>query len=104
MNDYPKNWREIADRVKAKAGWRCERCNHINDVKTGHVLTVRHLVPDKALCEEWNLAALCQRCHLHIEAKVNMFQDYFMEHSPWFIPHLEGFLEWVKRRKNEQRN
>ena len=99
MNDYPDDWKEIADRVKARHGWKCERCKHPHHVKSRHVLTVHHLVPDKSLCEDWNLAALCQRCHLHIQAKVDMFQEYFGTHSDWFIPHLEGFLKWRKKQK-----
>lgn len=58
---------------------------------------MHHLVPDKSLCEEWNLAVLCQRCHLHIQAKVDMFQNYMYEHSEWFKPHLKGFLAWRER-------
>lgn len=93
---YPDNWQEIALRIKKKAGWRCERCGFENDWESGHVLTVHHLVPEKSLVEDWNLAALCQRCHLHIQAKVDMFQEYMLSHSAWFIPHLEGFRKWVE--------
>lgn len=28
MNDYPADWKEIADGVKEQAGWRCVRCGH----------------------------------------------------------------------------
>lgn len=99
MGEYPDNWPEIAKRIKDTALWRCERCDHPHDINSGHVLTVHHLVPDKSLCEDWNLAALCQRCHLHIQGKVNMFQEYMLPHSKWFIPHLEGFLVWLKARE-----
>lgn len=98
MNKYPENWPEIAKQVKDEAGWRCERCNHPHDPESGYCLTVHHLVPDKSLCERWNLVALCQRCHLKIQAKVDMFQEYMLPHSDWFIPHLEGFLRWLKER------
>ena len=94
---YPENWDQIALRIKAEAGFKCERCRHIHDPKAGFCLTVHHLVPEKSLCEDWNLAALCQRCHLHIQAKVDMNQDYMLPHSKWFIPHLEGFLKWRQR-------
>lgn len=96
MDSYPDNWPEIAKQVKDEAGWKCERCGHVNDRESGHVLTVHHLVPVKSLCERWNLAALCQRCHLYIQAKVDMFQAYMFPHSDWFIPHVEGFWEWLK--------
>ena len=53
--------------------------------------TVHHLIGDKSLCEDWNLAALCQRCHLSIQGHVNMFQQVFefYEISDWFKPHLD---------------
>lgn len=97
MNDYPPEWPEIAQRIKEAAGWRCERCNHKNDVATGHVLTVHHLNGDKAQCEDWNLAALCQRCHLHIQAKVDFHQDYFFPHTPWMLKHVLAYNEWAKK-------
>jgi len=65
---YPANWEEIAYRIKEKAGWRCERCGHAHDSDNGYTLTVHHLDGNKANCKDWNLAALCQRCHLHVEA------------------------------------
>ena len=98
MNDYPANWNEIAERIKAKAGGRCERCKHPNDLPSGHVLTVHHLDGNKANCEDWNLAALCQRCHLAIQARVKMDQFFFDEILPvaeWFKPHLAGYLQSI---------
>lgn len=41
--DYPANWGEIAQQVKADAGNRCIRCGHHHDRESGHVLTVHHL-------------------------------------------------------------
>lgn len=94
MNHYPKNWRDIARRIKSAAGWKCERCKHPHDPKSAHVLTVHHLDGDKSNCADWNLAALCQRCHLKIQGRVRMDQD-FMEGvivvSEWFKPHLAGY-------------
>jgi 5-methylcytosine-specific restriction endonuclease McrA len=100
---YPDNWDEIARRIKRKAGFKCERCGHANDRNAGRVLTVHHLVPIKSLCEDWNLAALCQKCHLHIQAKVDMYQVYMFAHSTWFIPHLEGFMQWRKSENTLRR-
>ena len=77
MNDYPANWKEIAVRIKLAAEWHCERCQHPHDVASGHVLTVHHLDGDKANCADWNLAALCQRCHLKIQGRVKMDQMFF---------------------------
>lgn len=90
MSDYPDNWNEIATRIKDAAGWRCIRCGHEHDTESGYVLTVHHLDGDKLNSKWWNLAALCQRCHLHIQAKVKMDQVWMFEHSQWFKPYVAG--------------
>lgn len=59
------------------------------------VLTVHHLNMDKADCRWWNLAALCQRCHLSIQGKVRMAQVYAGEHSDWFKPYAAGYYASV---------
>jgi len=69
MNDYPENWREIAKAIKDRAGWHCEHCDHEHDPLHGYTLTVHHLDGDKANCDYSNLVALCQRCHLMIQAR-----------------------------------
>jgi 5-methylcytosine-specific restriction endonuclease McrA len=90
--DYPADFEEIARRCKERAGWKCERCGHDNDATTGHVLTVHHLDGDKSNNADWNLAALCQRCHLRIQGKIDFAQAYMLEHTPWMEPHVRGFL------------
>jgi hypothetical protein len=55
------------------------------------VLTVHHLTGEKADCRWWNLAALCQRCHLQIQGRVRMDQVYPFTHSDWFKPYAAGF-------------
>jgi hypothetical protein len=95
MSDYPDNWDEIAARIKEAAGWKCERCKHPHDWLSSHVLTVHHLDGNPANCDDWNLAALCQRCHLRVQGRVKMDQLFFrdlIEVSEWFKPHLEGYL------------
>jgi len=89
---YPDNWKEVATKLKDKWDWCCERCGHGHDKDSGHVLTVHHLDGDKSNCEEWNLACLCQRCHLKFQHK-SMFQFYMFTHSDWFKPHVEGFYK-----------
>lgn len=69
QNGYPDNWSEIAQRVKDAAGWRCEHCGHPHDPGSGYTLTVHHLDSDKTNCSDDNLVALCQRCHLHWQAR-----------------------------------
>ena len=102
MNDYPPDWPQIAQRIKETAGWRCERCHHLDCWETAHVLTVHHLDGDKANCLDWNLAALCQRCHLTIQGRVKMEQGFFealMPVSAWFRPHLDGYLAHLESKK-----
>ncbi len=69
QNPYPDNWPEIAQRVKAMANWRCVRCGHAHDPGNGYCLTVHHVDGDPANCHPDNLLALCQRCHLAMQAR-----------------------------------
>jgi hypothetical protein len=94
MNEYPDEWPTIARRVKEEAGWQCVRCGHAHDAESWHILTVHHLVPDKQLVRWWNLAALCQRCHLYIQGKVVMSRTWMFEHSEWFKPYVAGYYAY----------
>lgn len=95
--EYPANWPEIAEVVKQEAGRKCERCRHDHEPAAGYTLTVHHLDGDRSNCTRWNLAALCQRCHLSIQGRVFMPQFYMFEHSEWFQPHVLGYLESIER-------
>lgn len=99
MRTYPSNWPEIAEGLKKKFKYCCERCGKYHQPKEGYCLTVHHLDGDKSNCKEWNLACLCQRCHLHIQAKIKMSQLFwdFIGVSDWFKPHLEGYLRRKKK-------
>lgn len=88
---YPHNWNEIAQAVKDDAKWKCVRCRHRHEIDTGYMLTVHHIDLNKSNCEWWNLAALCQRCHLQIQHKVDITQPYMFEHSAWFKPYAAGY-------------
>lgn len=88
---YTADWSQIAEQIKREAGYCCERCNHPDHRESGHTLTVHHLDGNKSNNARWNLAALCQRCHLHIQGKVFMPQFYMFEHSDWFRPHVDGY-------------
>jgi hypothetical protein len=119
---YPFAWHEsLKQTVRERVGHRCERCKHPYecgkhgtgewtpcDYKCTHdrtdcrgveahwrILTVHHLDGNKANCEAWNLAALCQKCHLTVQGRVKMDQMFFTELldvSEWFKPHLQGYL------------
>jgi len=79
-NTYPPNWVNIATQVKKLAGWQCENCGHNHDTPNGYMLGVHHLDMDKANCNHNNLVALCQRCHLRIQATYRPGQLSF---APW---------------------
>ena len=86
---YPKNWPKIAVAVKDWAGWHCENCGHGHDPATGYTLTVHHLDGIKTNCEWRNLVALCQRCHLHIQAVYVPGQFVMFDVPAWmFVRHL----------------
>ena len=89
--EYPNDWPEIALRVKCKAEWRCVRCKRAHNPRTGRVLTVHHLDNDRSNCRWWNIPALCQRCHLSIQARVVMERPWLFEHSDWFRPYAAGY-------------
>jgi hypothetical protein len=55
------------------------------------ILTVHHLNGIKHDCRWWNLASLCQRCHLTIQGKVWMERVYDRPHSEWFKPYAAGW-------------
>lgn len=93
--EYPPNWNEIATAVKEEAGWCCKRCAHPHDVAAGYTLTTHHLDLNKSNCEWWNLAALCQRCHLTIQSRVIMERPWFLPHTKWFKPYVAGYYASV---------
>ncbi len=93
---YPPEWPDIARRVKEAAGWRCERCGRSNDYENGYTLTVHHLDGDKWNLEPWNLTALCQRCHLQVQGKVDFYTDSLDGvHREWMAKHVQGYNEWA---------
>jgi len=89
MGAYPKNWPVIAWEVKRAAGFRCEHCGHPHDPEAGYCLTVHHLDGNPANCAPENLVALCQRCHLRIQARLHPRQLYLLCEP-----------EWLRRRRN----
>jgi hypothetical protein len=70
------------DYTKIEAQWR--------------ILTVHHLDNDKLNCRWWNLAALCQRCHLTIQGRVKMDRPWMLEHSAWFKPYVAGYYSSLR--------
>lgn len=83
---YPKNWKEIRQRILERANHKCEFCgveNHSlqtryrqdyqgggkEEYKIKVVLTIAHLDNDPTNNSPENLRALCQKCHLTYDAK-----------------------------------
>lgn len=95
MSTYPSDWHRIAQRVKDASGWRCERCDHVHDPAAGRMLTVHHLDMNKANSRWWNLVALCQACHLSVQARVVMARPYIFQHSEWFKPYAAGWYAFT---------
>lgn len=73
---WPVN-EQIAGNLKIEARWR--------------ILTVHHFDGNKANDAWWNKLALCQRCHLQVQTKVNPEIPYMFEHSDWLKPYVAGF-------------
>ena len=74
---YPKDWKEIALKVKEEAGWKCEACGK-QCRKPGekfdthkNTLTVAHLNHTPEDCARENLKAMCAPCHLRYDAKMH---------------------------------
>lgn len=71
---YPKNWKELSFQVRCEAGQICEICDAKNGLphpvtKSKVVLTVHHLDFNPGNNLRYNLIALCQRCHIRLDAK-----------------------------------
>jgi hypothetical protein len=81
---YPADWKAISLRIKERAQWRCEclgecrRGTHEGRCPNEHgkpaygtgskvVLTTAHLDHTPENCDESNLKAMCQGCHLHYD-------------------------------------
>lgn len=88
-NDYNPDGQEKRREAREKAGKRCIRCG--SPSVPGRILTTHHFDGDKANDAWWNLLALCQVCHLHIQGKVDPETPFFLEHSDWLKPYVAGF-------------
>ena len=85
----------VMTKIASPAGEWVGSSEHGDVEAQWRVLTVHHLDGNKANLQWWNLAALCQRCHLDIQWKVVMERVYPHEHTDWFKPHAAGYYAWV---------
>ena len=97
-NDYNPDGQSKRREARERAGNKCLRCG--SPSVPGRILTTHHMDGDKSNDEWWNLLALCQVCHLQIQAKLDPEQPYFFEHSGWIKPYIAGFYA----KKYEGRN
>lgn len=88
-NDYNPDGKQKRLEVRLRVGNKCIRCG--SPSVPGKILTVHHFDGNKANDEWWNLLALCQVCHLQIQARVDPEQPYMFEHSDWLKPYVAGF-------------
>lgn len=98
LKRYPKDWKEIVGRVKARAKNQCEcegecglhpqkRCEEINGqpakwAKGKIVLTTAHLDHTPETRDEAKLKAMCQRCHLRYDMGMHMQHSYETRRKP----------------------
>ena len=79
---YPKDWEEIAERIKHEADWVCQVCGRVckrpgqtlkdfthEPKPVQFVLTVAHLDHQPGNCDPSNLVAMCSVCHLRYDSK-----------------------------------
>ena len=88
-NDYNADGKEKRRQARERAGNKCIRCG--SPSVPGRILTTHHFDGNKANDEWWNLLALCQVCHLHIQGKVDPEIPWMLEHSEWLKPYVAGF-------------
>jgi hypothetical protein len=66
---YPKNWKEISDRLRFKRHNICEGCGQVGS-KKGNPLTVHHVDYNPKNNAPTNLLLLCAKCHLRLQQGV----------------------------------
>ena len=99
----PDNWNEIRWKIYDAAMYRCEHCGmefvwgttrakHVrNAVGNPIILTVHHIDGNQANNDPNNLVALCQICHLHVQA---------LWKPGWTLPlRWDGVPKWILNRK-----
>lgn len=78
---YPVLWNQISLLVKEAVYFKCENCGSRS--VPGRYLTVHHLDNEKSHCLWINLVALCQVCHLSIQAHYVPGQMWLFEPPAW---------------------
>ena len=103
MPDYPLDWADISLKVRRKAGFKCENCGHVDNALEGRLLTVHHLDRNTKNNSYWNLAALCQRCHLSLQGKFRPGQLPLLDPPRWLARHISGLKGQAKTLAHQAR-
>ena len=67
---YPDNWKELSEQVRARAGYKCQKCGK-SFLHNKIALHAHHIVPlskGGRNCLS-NLIAVCEECHSKIHKK-----------------------------------
>ncbi|MCG8620757.1 MAG: HNH endonuclease [Proteobacteria bacterium] len=96
---YTSDWKEISDRHKQNAGYRCECCE-VNLFKYKSLLHTHHRDGNKGNNRPSNLMAVCVLCHqnqpMHSEMREGTASEYRIREmrreqgKPEFCPRCEG--------------
>lgn len=82
---------EVLEVSRRNAGEIAKDSNTVSVEAQWRILTVHHLDGDKANDHWANTLALCQRCHLTIQTRVDPRIPWFLEHSEWFKPYAAAW-------------
>jgi hypothetical protein len=74
----------LVERGWIEAQWRILTVHHLTGSWGNHQIAKRD-------CRWWNLASLCQKCHLLIQGKVRMERRWLYPHAEWFQPYVAGY-------------
>ena len=71
----------ISDYIRAKAGWRCERCNAAHPPPTQALHCSHYFGRGNwgTRFEPLNLSALCMGCHRHFTAQPELHREWMLE-------------------------
>jgi len=81
-DDAPGPIAALGGLLVREAQWRILTVHHLTGSWGNHQIAKRD-------CRWWNLASLCQKCHLLIQGKVRMERRWLHEHAEWFKPYVE---------------
>ena len=71
------------------------------------ILTVHHLLTGRDAKRNllwWNLVALCQRCHLTVQRRVDLNRIWPWPHTEWFRPYAAGWYAYAYLGENLSRD